>query len=125
MAQAKRPKKQKEDDARTLRLIRAQQLLKVTPQGTDVSFLFPANNIPMAIHRKVKSQTGKTIDALAGGLHGFVVFWWVTRLIGGEDVTLPQVEADWDEQCAGTTLATSSTEWVTADALAEDADPEA
>jgi hypothetical protein len=115
MAKAKSPKQDREEQAKIERLTRAQQVLKVHPLGTDLTFHYPAHNVPMAVEREIIRLARKTRHELVtSSLHGFVCAWWVTRLIAGETVTLAEVEAEWDERCAGTTLSTVETEWITA-----------
>jgi hypothetical protein len=127
MAKAKQPKQDREEKAKIERLTRAQQVLKVHPLGTDLTFYYPAHNVPMSVEREIIRLARKTRQELVvSGLHGFVCAWWVTRLVAGEKVTLAEVENEWDERCAGTVLATVETEWITApDPVGADPEDEA
>ena len=43
-----------------------------------------------------------------------VAAWWVSRLAGGEDVTLAEVESGVDERCAGTSISSVQVEAIDA-----------
>lgn len=112
---AKRPKQEAQEQERFDRLTRAQMILRVTPEDTDVTFDYPAFNIPARIRGDVFKVTGHTVEEMVrGGIYGYVVAWWITRMCSGEKVTLRQVENEWDERCAGTTLDSLDTDWINA-----------
>lgn len=125
---AKRPSEEQLEQETAARLARAQMLLHVRPQGTDVEFdVVPIENLPIAFRRRAAKIAGAPLPELAvDAVHGFAVMWWWTRLYGGEDVTLGEVEAEWDERCKGVRVANIDTEWIGGvNPLGEDDDDEA
>ena len=111
---AKRPSEEQAEREQAERLARAQALLHVRVQGTDVEFdVVPIENLPISFRRKAARIAGRPLPDLAiDAVHGFAVMWWWTRLLGGEDVSLGEVEDEWDERCKGTKLANIETSWV-------------
>ncbi len=125
---AKRPPEDQPAPAPAARLARAQMLLHVRVRGTDVEFdVVPIENLPIAFRRRAAKVAGAPLPELAvDAVHGFAVMWWWTRLYGGEDVTLGEVEAEWDERCKGVRVANIDTEWIGGvTPLGEDDDDEA
>lgn len=125
---AKRPSEEQLERETAARLARAQMLLHVRPQGTDVEFdAVLYENLPIAFRKRAAKIAGAPLPELAiDGVHGFAVMWWWTRLYGGEDVTLTEVELEWDERCKGVRLANIETEMVGGvTPLGEDDDDEA
>lgn len=134
---AKRPSQEAADDALVERLARAQTVLRVTVGGgTDLTFDAPLfENLPIAFRRRVKLVTGQGISDLGiDRLHQMVCLWWVSRFYAGEDVSLADVEEEWDERCKGVRLGDITTEMVNLAAKVdgvlsgesdEDLDPEA
>ena len=114
MPPAKRPSQEQLERETAARLARAQMLLHVRVQGTDVEFdVVPIENLPISFRRKAARIAGAPLPELAvDGVHGYAVMWWWTRLLAGEDVSLGEVEAEWDERCKGVRLGNIETEWV-------------
>lgn len=132
MAQAKRPSAEKAAEELELRLARAQRLMFTRVKGTDIEFTMPPfENLPISFRRKIITLTGKTFGDLGiDGVHQACCLWWASRVWGGEDVSLPEVEAEWDERTKGTRLMDIKTIWVDGTDVAdpsqdEDASPEA
>ncbi len=127
MAKAPKPKEGGYDAAKE-RLARAAQALKVTVPGTDVEpFAVALSNLPGPVRRRVRSETGRSIEGLSGdepGIDTYVLLWWVSRLVGGEDVALVFAEDEWSDRCAGIRIGDLETEWITLhDGSTEGADP--
>lgn len=127
MAKAPKPKKGGHDAAKE-RLARASQALKVTVPGTDLEpFAVPLANLPGLVRRRVRAETGRSIEGLSAeepGIDIYVLFWWVSRLLAGEDIAFVVAEDDWGDRCAGIRLGDLETEWVTLhDGSDEGADP--
>lgn len=124
-ARAPRPK-QGGHEAAAERLKRASRALKVTVPGTDIEpFAVALANIPTPVRRRVRAETGRPIEAQvsdAAGLDTYVLLWWVSRLIDGEDVTQAASDAEWDERCAGIRFTDVEDEWIT---LHDGSNPEA
>lgn len=136
-ARAPRPKQGGHDAARE-RLIRANQALKVTVPGTDLEpFAVPLTNIPGRVRKRVRAETNHSFETMTSGEVGidtYVFLWWVSRIIDGETVPLPNggalplslaaVEDEWDERCAGIRLSDLDTELIQVhDGSDEEADP--
>lgn len=118
---AKRPSEEQAERDLAARLARAQLVMQVTVKGTGISYeIPPVENLPISFRRKVKMLTGSTITDLGvDGLHQFCCLWWASRLLAGEDVSLGEVEEEWDERCAGTRMADIATAFVDASALVQ------
>jgi len=113
-------------DAAAERLARASKALKVTVPGTDVEpFAVPLANIPGSVRRRIRAETGKPLEAHTtdeAGLDTYVMLWWISRLVDGENVALAFAEAEWGDRCAGIRLGDLETEWVD---VHDGTDPEA
>ncbi|MCP5157783.1 MAG: hypothetical protein H6983_26660 [Ectothiorhodospiraceae bacterium] len=115
MAKAKRPKQEAAENEVAARLSRAATVLEIHPIGTDLTFRFAAFNVPIGVQRTLHAELrAEPVDLLGRGLPGVVAAWWVSRLAGGEDVTLAEVESEWDERCAGTSISSVQVEAIDA-----------
>ena len=126
-ASAPRPKKGGHDAAAE-RVRRAGMILKVTVPGTDVEpFGVAMNNIPGRVRERVRSETGRSFEAMTSGDIGIDTYsflWWVSRVVAGETVrvsegvalplSLAAVRDEWDEKCAGIRIGDLETEVVQA-----------
>jgi hypothetical protein len=112
-------------DAAKERLVRASALFVVTVDGTDVEFSLPMDNMPNALLRRVRDETGHSLDwhRNNAGVETFALLWWLSRLVEGEGMeiggrsiplTLAQVDAEWSARCAGVAMRDINTKWVTA-----------
>lgn len=101
-----RPSEEAADQALAERLTRASMVLRVKVPGTGVSYEMPTvENLPISFRRKVKQLTGRAVSDLGvDPLHQYACYWWVSRLLAGEKVSLTDVEDEWDERCKGTRL---------------------
>ena len=124
MGKPLRPSEEQAQQERAARLAKATRLLYVRAKGTDVEFTMPlVENLPISLRRKIHQATGKSIDALGiDAVHQAACLWWVSRLHGGEDVALADVEAEWDERCAGVGLSDLVTQFIDGDDLTGDDD---
>ena len=96
---ARRPSEEEADEKRAERIARAQMVMEITVDGTDVSFTFPLwENLPIAFRRRFREETKGRDEEVA---EEACCFWWGSRVLAGEDVTLDQVEEDWFERCKG------------------------
>ena len=115
-------------DAAAERLMRAAKALKVTVPGTDVEpFSVALANIPGPVRRRVRQETGKPLETHTqeeAGLDTYVLLWWVSRLVAGEDIALILAEDEWSDRCAGMRVGDLETEWITLhDGSDQEADP--
>lgn len=115
MAEAKRPSQEAQDQALAERLIRAETLMHITVEGTGIDFTIPPmENLPISFRRRILRMTGQAFGDLGiDALHQACCLWWASRLLAGEDITLPDAEAEWDELTKGTRLVEIKTEFVT------------
>lgn len=136
MPQAKPPRKKASAprvkkggyDAAADRLARAAKALKVTVPGTDVEpFAVALANIPSSVRRRIRAETGKPLEAHTAedaGLDTYVLLWWVSRLVDGENIALILADDEWSDRCAGIRVGDLETEWITLhDGSDQEADP--
>lgn len=103
---ARRPSEVDAERERSERIARAQRMLHMRVEGTDVEFTLPTlENLPIAFRRRIKLLTGDALaDLGVDPMHQACCLWWASRLLAGEDVSLAEAEEEWDERCKGTRL---------------------
>ena len=74
-----------------------------------------------------RSEFQLTVEAILAaaedaGLDTYVLLWWVSRLVDGENIALILADDEWSDRCAGIRVGDLETEWIT---LHDGSDPEA
>lgn len=93
-------------DAAAERLRRAQEVYRIHPEGTDLSFTYSPHNVPIRVRSMIRDTYDLSLDQwlFARGaldVQTYADIWWISRLCAGEGVTREEVHAEWDERCAG------------------------
>jgi hypothetical protein len=107
MATAPKVKKGGHEAAKS-RKAKAREVYRITVHGTDVSFTFARNNIPIRVRGVVRDLFGMSLEQWLFGrgavdVQTYADIWWISRLADGEHVTRDEVHAEWDERCPGAT----------------------